>query len=145
MPPVAPSKTIVAKPAGRQGANTVTLSKKQVRTNQRVAQAAVRRANQLLGEELGRLGIGRLRLEPWLREPDGEWPRQLSGACHQMGTTRMAASPRDGVVDPDCRVHGVGNLYVAGSSVFPTAGCANPTLTLVALAARLADHLARAC
>ena len=46
-----------------------------------------------------------------------------------------------GVVDADCRVHGVRNLYVAGSSVFPTYGCSNPTLTVVALALRLADHL----
>jgi choline dehydrogenase-like flavoprotein len=58
-----------------------------------------------------------------------------------MGTTRMAADPRQGVVDADCRVHGIDNLYVAGSSVFPTCGAANPTLTIVALALRLADHL----
>jgi choline dehydrogenase-like flavoprotein len=49
--------------------------------------------------------------------------------------------PKQGVVDPDCRVHGLANLYVAGSSVFPTSGYANPTLTIVALALRLADHL----
>lgn len=74
---------------------------------------------------------------------DGMPTPRLQGGNHHMGTTRMAASPRLGVVDSDCRVHGVGNLYVAGSSVFPTNGFANPTLTLVALAARLADHLAR--
>ncbi len=60
---------------------------------------------------------------------------------HHLGTTRMSASPSSGVVDPDCRVHGVDNLYVAGGSVFPTGGYANPTLTLVALALRLADRL----
>ena len=59
-----------------------------------------------------------------------------------MGTARMSATPRGGVVDTDCRVHGIENLYLAGSSVFPTSGCANPTLTIVALAMRLADHLA---
>ncbi|HEX8931285.1 MAG TPA: GMC oxidoreductase [Actinomycetota bacterium] len=53
----------------------------------------------------------------------------------------MHASPRLGVTDPDCCVHGVRNLYVAGSSLFPTYGCSNPTLTVVALALRLADHL----
>ena len=53
----------------------------------------------------------------------------------------MHADPSYGVVDPQCRVHGCANLYVAGSSVFPTAGYANPTLTIVALAARLSDHL----
>jgi choline dehydrogenase-like flavoprotein len=62
-------------------------------------------------------------------------------AHHHAGTTRMSSSPRDGVVDPGGRVHGVTNLYVAGASVFPTSGFANPTLTLVALAIRLADRL----
>lgn len=58
-----------------------------------------------------------------------------------MGTTRMHRSPTQGVVDPQSRVHGVSNLFVAGPSVFPTGGYANPTLTIVALAIRLADHL----
>jgi choline dehydrogenase-like flavoprotein len=53
----------------------------------------------------------------------------------------MADSPEHGVVDANCRVHGVANLYIAGSSVFTTGGASNPTLTLVALALRLADHL----
>ncbi len=68
-------------------------------------------------------------------------PESITGGFHHMGTTRMHASPREGVVDPNGRVHGVKNLYVAGSSVFPTAGFANPTLTIVALTLRLADHL----
>lgn len=62
---------------------------------------------------------------------------------HPMGTTRMAASPRQGVVDADGQVHGIGNLYIAGSSVFPTGGHANPTLLIIALAARMASHLRR--
>ena len=65
----------------------------------------------------------------------------FQSSYHHIGTTRMSANPSDGVVDADCRVHGVENLFVAGSSVFPTGGHANPTLTLVALALRLADHL----
>ena len=60
-----------------------------------------------------------------------------------MGTTRMHVDPAQGVVDADCRVHGIENLFIAGSSVFPTGGYANPTLTIVALAVRLADHLAQ--
>lgn len=60
---------------------------------------------------------------------------------HHMGTARMAESPRNGVVDPNGTVHGISNLYCAGSAVFPTCGHANPTLTVVALAVRLADHL----
>ena len=58
-----------------------------------------------------------------------------------MGTTRMSANAATGVVDANCRVHGLTNLHIAGSSVFPTVGYANPTLTVVALALRLADHL----
>ena len=60
---------------------------------------------------------------------------------HHIGTARMAASPQDGVVDGDCLVHGMRNLFVAGSAVFPTSGQANPTLTIVALALRLASHV----
>ncbi len=60
---------------------------------------------------------------------------------HHIGTTRMSPDPGEGVVDADCRVHGTPNLYIAGSSVFPTSGLVNPTLTLTALAIRLADHL----
>jgi len=62
--------------------------------------------------------------------------------CHQMGTTRMSADPKYGVVDENCRVHGAKNLYIAGSSVFPTGGGVNPTTTVVALALRLGEHLA---
>lgn len=65
-----------------------------------------------------------------------------SSMAHHMGTTRMTHRPQDGVVNPDSRVHGVPNLFVAGSSVFPTSGYVNPTLTIVALAERLADHIA---
>ena len=61
-----------------------------------------------------------------------------------MGTTRMSDSPSTGVVDKTGRLHGVSNLYVAGSSVFPTVGFANPTLTIIALSLRLADHLSNA-
>jgi choline dehydrogenase-like flavoprotein len=60
---------------------------------------------------------------------------------HHVGTTRMSDDPRQGVVDRDCRVHGISNLFVVGTSVFPTEGAAPPTLTAVALAIRLADHI----
>jgi choline dehydrogenase-like flavoprotein len=65
----------------------------------------------------------------------------MFGAFHPSGTTRMATDPKRGVVDEHCRVHGTSNLYVAGSSVFPTSGYANPTFTIIALAIRLADRL----
>ncbi|MEM7527803.1 MAG: GMC family oxidoreductase [Pseudomonadota bacterium] len=60
---------------------------------------------------------------------------------HPMGSTRMADDPKQGVVDAECKMHGIENLFVTGSSVFPTGGAANPTLTIVALAFRLADRL----
>jgi len=69
------------------------------------------------------------------------WPISMAGGRHHMGTTRMHLDERRGVVDANCRVHGCANLYIAGSSVFPTGGYANPTLTIVALAIRLADHI----
>jgi choline dehydrogenase-like flavoprotein len=91
-----------------------------------------------LAAELGRLDIGRVR---WAGKRN-ELVRYMDGPSrHHMGATRMAGSPRDGVVDEQCRVHGVDNLFVAGSSVFPTSGIANPTLTLLALTFRLGDHL----
>lgn len=94
----------------------------------------------LVGEELARLGVARTRLSSWVLEPNAEW-RNVTGRYHHIGTTRMSDSPRHGVVDRDCRVHGIANLYMAGSSVFPTSGYTNPTLTIVALAVRLAEHL----
>ena len=80
-------------------------------------------------------GIGRV------IAPAQGWQREIIGGPHHMGTTRMSADPRHGVVDEHCRVHSVDNLYVAGCSVFATGGYANPTFTLVALALRLADTL----
>jgi choline dehydrogenase-like flavoprotein len=102
-----------------------------------------------LDSELTRLDLGRAEPSPWLEEEDMPWEmdplisNHPIGGYHHMGTTRMAASERDGVVDADGRVHGIANLYVAGSSVFPTGGWANPTLTILALALRLGDHLSR--
>lgn len=86
--------------------------------------------------ELGILGEGRFNLRP----PDKVW--QLSqGGNHHMGTTRMHHDPKQGVVNANCRVHGIDNLFIAGSSVFTTSGYANPTYTIVLLALRLSDHL----
>ncbi|MCK6453097.1 MAG: GMC family oxidoreductase [Alphaproteobacteria bacterium] len=99
-----------------------------------------RRACRLVGEEFARLGLGRMRLDDWLLADDTTW-QDMDVRYHHMGTTRMSDDPKRGVVDRHCRVHGIDNLYVAGSSVFPTSGYANPTLTIVAMAVRLADHL----
>jgi choline dehydrogenase-like flavoprotein len=76
-----------------------------------------------------------------LTELDKGTRPECVGGNHHMGTTRMHPNPKQGVVDENCRIHGTSNLFVAGSSVFPTGGCANPTLTIIALAIRLAEQV----
>lgn len=100
---------------------------------------SLRRALEIIAVELGRAGLGRLQIR--IDDDDTTWPPDLEGAWHHIGTTRMSDDPKKGVVDKNCRVHGISNLYIAGSSVFPTSGSGTPTLTLVALALRLADHV----
>jgi len=90
-------------------------------------------ARGLLEERLGALQIHVNTYEDFLDQVAWQW--------HHMSTTRMSDDPRYGVVDGDCRVHGIDNLYVAGSSVFPSGGSINPTLTICALALRLAQHV----
>jgi choline dehydrogenase-like flavoprotein len=109
-----------------------------------IDKATLRTVVRTLGRELGRLELGRVQLPAWLLNDDpADWGEIPRGGHHHIGTTRMSADHGDGVVNPDCRLHTVDNLYVASSAVFPTAGAANPTLTIVALALRLADHLNR--
>jgi choline dehydrogenase-like flavoprotein len=91
--------------------------------------------------ELERLGFGRVQKADWLSSSDPLSVDDLRGTYHFLSGTRMSRHPRDGVVDENCRAHGAENLYLAGTSVFTTGGHANPTLTIVALAIRLADHL----
>jgi choline dehydrogenase-like flavoprotein len=97
------------------------------------------RTQRILDAELRRAGLGRL----WIEMRDATPPAGLHGGYHHMGTTRMHVNPDHGVVDENCRVHGISNLFIAGPSVFPTGGYANPTLTTVALTVRLADHVKR--
>ncbi len=91
----------------------------------------------VFGETLIRLGKGRVRVN------NDRIYKDVFGQGHTLGTTRMGEDPATSVVDADCRVHGYANLFVAGSSVFPAGGYANPTLTIVALALRLAERIAR--
>ncbi|MGY0798301.1 GMC oxidoreductase [Lysobacter sp. A286] len=102
-----------------------------------------RTAANIAGSELARASRGRFRLAPWLEQGSESMP-PLRGTSHHLGTTRMSDDPRTGVVDRHCKVHGVDNLYVVGSSVFPAGGWAFPTFTIVALGLRLAEHL-RTC
>ena len=91
-----------------------------------------------LARAFGSWGNGNVRI---LFQDRDKWDEAEGWGNHHMGTTRMSADPRKGVVDADCKVHGVSNLYVAGSSLFTTSSTVNPTLTIVALALRLAEHV----
>jgi choline dehydrogenase-like flavoprotein len=100
------------------------------------------RAHNLLDRALRRSGKARIE---YLAPPEELAARVLEQATdgyHQLGLTRMGTDPRQSIVDPDCRVHGVENLFIASGSVFPTSGQGNPTLLTAALAVRLAGHLA---
>jgi choline dehydrogenase-like flavoprotein len=99
----------------------------------------VEKGLQVLAEEFERTGTGRLEYDRAALE--GDILRYGAYGGHHLGTTRMGASPADSVVDRDCRVHDVDNLFVASPAVFPTSSQANPALTIVALSLRLADHL----
>lgn len=87
-------------------------------------------------------GIADFEIAEEVHGPDEAWLDLSTDTFHHMGSTRMARVPAEGVVDPNCRVFGTNNLYVAGASVFPSAGFANPTFTAMALTLRLCDHLA---
>jgi choline dehydrogenase-like flavoprotein len=106
------------------------------------------RGMQIIQEEFFLIGAGSVLTKPYLDESGGyEWnlwrgyPYSIKTSHHPMGTTRMHLDPQKGVVDADCRVHGVENLFMAGCSVFPTGSHMNPTFTAVAMALRLARHL----
>ena len=100
------------------------------------------RLGQAIHRALDAAGLPQPELMDWVRTGHLE-NAVFFDPAHPLGATRMADSPERGVVDPQCKVFGVENLWVGGSSVFPTAGHANPTMTLVALALRLADELKR--
>jgi choline dehydrogenase-like flavoprotein len=100
-----------------------------------------------LGRESRRLGLGTVEPAAWLANADKQWvsdelvSAHPIGGFHHMGTTRMSSDPRRGVADGWGRVHGLPNLHIAGSSLFPTGGWANPTLTILALSLRTADRI----
>lgn len=98
-----------------------------------------RALGELTGNRLAQACAGRFDAAEWTTDLDG--PSEVHGTAHHMGTTRMAGDATQGVVDTQCKVHGMANLHVAGSSVFPTGGWAFPTFTLIALSLRLAEQL----
>jgi choline dehydrogenase-like flavoprotein len=116
------------------------LGRRRIRHLSRWSQAdkeGIKRAWRVLSEELSQAGIGK-----FVPQMDGnDFVVASATASHHMGTTRMHIDPKQGVVDEHCKVHSVSNLFIASSSIFPTGGYANPTLTIVALALRLADRV----
>lgn len=130
--------------------NRITLAKRMDRNgvplphvNWRLGETELRSISRfatILAEEFERAGLPAPVLASWVRDGDFD-AAAIIDMAHSAGTTRMATDPAKGVVDRDCKVHGVEGLYVAGASVFPTSGHANPTLMITALAFRLADHL----
>lgn len=127
---LSPEKDALGMPRARLDWRFTDLDKRSMRT-----------FYEIVGSEMGRTGTGRVQIRDWLLGDDRTWPSFVSGGWHHMGTTRMAADPKQGVVDANCRVHGIANLYIGGAAVYATAGSVNPTLTLLALSLRLAEHL----
>jgi len=140
-------QTIVEAEPNRDSRVTLSLQKdslglNRVKVNWQLTELVKRtfdRTVTLLSEELVRTGVADIVPDPLL---EGQpWPAALEGTWHHMGTTRMHDSQKEGVVDRNCRVHGMANLYIAGSSVFPTVGANFPTTTIAALALRLGAHI----
>lgn len=106
---------------------------------------SLRRTAEILTQEFARSGLGQFQsmyeLNGATNSVDGRDVPRFQSTHHHIGTTRMHPDPKQGVVDANGKVHSISNLYIAGSSVFPTGGYANPTLTVVALAVRLAEHM----
>jgi choline dehydrogenase-like flavoprotein len=96
------------------------------------------RGQHIVTTELARAGMGVFKAEPLTRELVDAG---VEGHYHHIGTTRMGWSEKDSVVDKNCQIHGVSNLFIAGSSVFPSAGYSGPTMMLIAFAIRLAEHI----
>jgi choline dehydrogenase-like flavoprotein len=98
---------------------------------------SIRRTVDIFGDAVREAGVGTV----ISTVGDERHPPAVFGNWHHLGTTQMHRDPARGVVDENCRVHEMTNLYIAGGSVFPTGGYTNPSLTIVALSLRLADHL----
>lgn len=139
---------VVAEPDPNPASRVVLSARKDALGMPRVAvnwqlgplvQKTFERTLTIINEELTRVGMLDAILPEQICPPD--WDRNLVGTWHHMGTTRMHDSATHGVVDRNCKMHSINNCYVAGSSVFPTGGSNFPTMTLAALALRLADHL----
>lgn len=105
----------------------------------RYDQNTIRQAALTMAKQFSTAGLGQIRLADFILNPEQEI--KFGHHAHHMGTTRMSDDPSYGVVDRNSKVHGLDNLYIAGSSVFSTGGACNPTMPIIQLCLRLADHL----
>jgi choline dehydrogenase-like flavoprotein len=133
--PNADSRVTLSAAKDRLGCNKVRIDWRFTELDRRTSYLG----QKIVAEELEAGGIAKVR--DGVLGDGGDWSPEMKWTWHHMGTTRMHENEKHGVVDPDCRVHGMSNLYIAGSSVFPTGGNDLPTLTIVALTLRLTDHL----
>ncbi|MGZ5847942.1 MAG: FAD-dependent oxidoreductase [Ramlibacter sp.] len=133
--PLASSRVLLARDADALGMRRLKVDWRYCRADIE----SVARTLDLVAAELERTGVGRFEYDADRLEED--LMRYGAYGGHHIGTARMGTQPKTSVVDADCKVHSVANLYVAGSAVFPTSSQANPTLTIVALSLRLADRL----
>jgi choline dehydrogenase-like flavoprotein len=109
----------------------------------RIDKQSIMKAQEIIGTQLMASGLGRLVPEPAFTEDSSDWGNGLRGGHHHLGTARMSSDPMTGVVDANGQAHTVEDLYVADSAVFPVGGYANPFLTTVAWALRLAETVAK--
>jgi choline dehydrogenase-like flavoprotein len=103
--------------------------------------AAITTLSKAIRDRFAADGLGKVVLDPRVEAGDPAFLEECHDAYHQMGGARMGTSAQDGVVDSQLKVFGTSNLYVLGAATFPSGSFANPTLTALALAVRLSDHL----
>ena len=131
------SRIMLGEARDQLGLRKVKLDWKMGELERRTASEFVR----TLAGEFGRLGLGTYDTRQAAALDGAEWVNLAHDSAHHMGTTRMHETPQLGVVDPNCKVHGIDNLFIGSSAVFPTSSRANPTLTILALCIRIADRL----
>jgi len=105
----------------------------------KIEESTIQEATRIFGMEAGATGSGMIKISDKLQ--NGTLFKREDAINHHIGTTRMSDNPDFGVVDNNCKVHNVSNLFIAGSSVFPTSSCVNPTFTIIAMSLRLADYI----
>ena len=137
MAPNADSRVMLSEERDRLGMRRVKLDWRLGELERRTASEYIK----VVAGEFERLGLGTYDLAPLRSLNDAGWDAMAHDSAHHMGTTRIHESPQFGVVGSDCKVHGISNLFIGSSAVFPTSSRSNPTMTILALSIRIADRL----